>query len=482
MFSPVINKDGRFKYFSMFGIFVVLYIILTFFFLTIKPVLVLYFILLFPIAPILLFVLIDKTEFAFLIYISLMPLLQHFSILNVSAGNFLITPDIVIHLLILIVVINKFIFSYKPESKRRLNLYDKLLLLFFLLSIFSLISASAYPTDQAKRILLYYTGIFQPISFYFIALYLLSHYESYLDKFILSLLLVPLFSTIVAVLELKSIGLNLVGIYFARTHIGFGFHNTNLFGLETALLFPIFFFALSSNIFRNYKLLIWLSFILLTILSALTLNRGTFIVIIVYLIIFAFKKENRKIVLGFFLLSIPLIYKFSNLISIYINRFLGGSAHGSNIALDESALYRLEVWKVGLKAIVNYPLGLGGNGFEMAWRKYGIDPTMFWSSPHQILLHIAIDYGLPALVIFIFMYYKFFRAAVSLQNLKFNDYSNLFFYIKISLVGYLIHGFLTGGELSHLSGAILPTNGYTYLLMALLAIISYCYKDYARNS
>lgn len=480
MYNAFINIEGKPRLFVIFGTLLLFYVVFLLLILMVKPGIIIYSLLLLPLIPILTFLLINKTEWAFLLYLAIMPILQHYDLKYVSLGTFLITPDMVIQLLILIAVINKFLYTYNPDSKRRINILDKLLLLFVLMSFFSLISASAYPTDQGKRLLLYYTGIFQTVTLYFITIYFLESDHSFIERLLLALLIIPLSSGIIAMIELKDIGLNLISIFFVRNQIGFGFHNTNLFGLETALLFPIYFFALSYEKFKGYKLVIWISLITLSVLSALTLNRGTFVVIAFYFFIFVFKKENRKIILGFLILGALGIYYFSNLIVIYINRFLGSNASGANISLDESALYRIELWRVGLEGMIKYPLGLGGNGFDFVWKKYGIDSTRFWSSPHQILLHIAIDYGVPALIVFIVLYYKYFRSSSILSKLKNFDLSKLFFYIKIALIGYLIHGFLTGAEISHLSGAILPTNGYTYLLMILFAIISVYYTSFVK--
>ena len=48
---------------------------------------------------------------------------------------------------------------------------------------------------------------------------------------------------------------------------------------------------------------------------------------------------------------------------------------------------------------------------------------------------------------------------------------------RISLIGYLIIGFITGGELSHLSGFMYPNNGYTLILMIILGIIVFKFNQ-----
>jgi hypothetical protein len=55
------------------------------------------------------------------------------------------------------------------------------------------------------------------------------------------------------------------------------------------------------------------------------------------------------------------------------------------------------------------------------------------------------------------------------DNIKDND---MFKYFKISIIGFVLYGLITDGELSHLTGTIVPNNGYNIFLFTLLAIIS----------
>ncbi|MBT8390610.1 MAG: hypothetical protein KJO48_02455, partial [Ignavibacteria bacterium] len=77
-----------------------------------------------------------------------------------------------------------------------------------------------------------------------------------------------------------------------------------------------------------------------------------------------------------------------------------------------------------------------------------------------------------ALIAFILIFVVLFKSLSTLTKNSAGESQNLFYYVRLSLIGYLIHGFLTGGELSHLSGNIYPNNGYSYILMILLALIS----------
>ena len=49
-------------------------------------------------------------------------------------------------------------------------------------------------------------------------------------------------------------------------------------------------------------------------------------------------------------------------------------------------------------------------------------------------------------------------------------------FITISIVSYVAYGMITVGELSHLTGFKYPNNGYTLVLLCLIAITSYNYS------
>jgi O-antigen ligase len=440
--------------------------------LLLKPSFFIYGMILIPLLGISVVFLLMRVDFAILAYVAFIPIIQHFSVTSLPLGGFRITPDMVMHLLILLVLLYDVVFSFDPNKSNHLTKIDKVLLAFVLLTFFSIIAASSQPIDHGKRLLLYYTGIFQPVTFYFALIHLLRRDKHFAKNLIIAVTLTSLSAGLIALTELKEVGLNLISIFLRRNQIGFGYRNTNLFGIHAALLFPIFFYAIHSNEYRKIRFIIWINFIVLSLLSFLTLNRGTFVILAFYLFVLFWKKENRKIVLGFLVSGLIAAAYFSNLIFIYINRFLGGNATQSGFLGDESALFRIQIWKLGFETIIKNPFGIGGTGFIDVWKKYGIDQSWTFVTPHQILLYIGVDYGLPALIAFISLFVVLFKSLSYLSKKSEQKGLDLFYYVRLSLIGYLIHGFLTGGELSHLSGNIYPNNGYSYILMILLAIVS----------
>ncbi len=471
MIKGFINNQGRIDYYKLIIAVTFLLILFDIALIKIIPGYSIYIIILFPVFLLLLYLFFYKLELSILIYIAFIPFLQHLSLYSLPAGAFLIAPHMIIQFLLMIGVFNNFIYSYNPKSKLQWDIVEKLFILFFLLSIFSLIFGYYLPTDSDKRWLLFYTGIFEPIAFYFIIKYFLYKEEKFIDKLLWVLILTSFASLFVGFIEYGGSSLNLIELYISRKEKGFGYHNMNLFGLQSAIIFPINFYLIFSEKVKKYKIYAVASLIILTLLSVLTLNRGTFIVLFVQLFFLFFIKKARNLVKVFLIAGVLSGIYFSKLIMIYLFRFFSGS-HG--MLTDQSAVNRIFLWEVGLKTMINYPLGIGADAFQYFWIKAGIN-TSFFGSPHNILLDIGVSYGIPALLVFILIIFKIFQYINFLVKYD-KNYKDLYRCFRISLIGYILIGFITGGELSHLSGFMYPNNGYTLILIIIFAIIVFRFK------
>lgn len=466
MIKAFIDKQGRIEYYKL--IIAVTFALILFDILSIKiiPSYSIYIIILIPFLLLSIYLFFFKIELSLLIFIALIPLFQHFSLYSIHAGDFLVAPHMVIQFFLFVSVFNNFIFSYNQKNKLNWDIVDKLFILFSILSISPMIFGYYLPTDSDKRWLLFYTGIFEPIAFYFIIKYFLSKEEEFLNKLLWVLIFTSFASLIVGFIEYKGSTFNLIELYLSRNKKGFGYHNMNLFGLQSAIIFPINFYMIFSEKFKKYKIYAIASLIILTFLSVLTLNRGTFIVLFMQLFLLFFIKKARKLVRIFLFAGVLAGIYFSKLIMIYLFRFFNGS---NGILTDPSALNRIALWEVGLKTMINYPVGIGADAFQYFWVKSGIT-TIFFGSPHNLLLDIGVSYGIPALLVFILIIFKFFQYINFLiKNDK--DFTDLYKCFRISLIGYIFIGFITGGELSHLSGFMYPNNGYTLILMIIFAIV-----------
>ncbi|RPI75658.1 MAG: hypothetical protein EHM47_02045 [Ignavibacteriales bacterium] len=418
--------------------------------------------------PILLYNTLKNFSNIVLFYIVFLPFIQHFNFYALKAGDFYVTPHMFIQFIILLMVFSNFIINHNFNQKK-LNFLDKLIVFLVVATIFSLIYANSLPVNHTKRWLLFYTGIFENVSFYFVILYLLKTQEEFTKKIIISIVISSLSSLLIAYLELGNLGFNLIKVYMSRMVIGFGFRNTNLFGMYSAIIFPLYFYVLANKKFSNIKIILWASFIVISLLSVITFNRGTFLIIAIELFFLFFIKQNRKIIYLFITGVILGSIYFNELILLYIQRFLGGIQETN---IDLSSLYRIEAWKLGVSLLFLFPFGLGAGGFQFAWERFGPYPQIYLGTPHQLFLSIGVDYGTLSMIVFILIlivsyYYSNFLSKNTSES------NNLFRYLKISLIGFVCYGITTGGELSHLSGFTAPNNGYSLLLFTLLAIISF---------
>ncbi|MDP1676911.1 MAG: O-antigen ligase family protein [Bacteroidota bacterium] len=406
----------------------------------------------------------------FLLYIASIPLIQHFSFYNIELGDFRITPHMMVQLVLLISLIGNGLLT-KNKIKFNYSNVDKAFLLFFVLSIIPLMIGYTFEVNHVKRWLLFYTGVIETIILYFVLRYLLNSEQITSKQVITALLCTSFASVIVAIFELNSIGTNLIAIYTSRMGIGFGYHNTNLFGIHSTLLFPLTIYALADKEFSQYRKMALCSFLILTFLSIICFNRGTFLVLGFQLFLLFFYKQNRKVIYWIVFGAIILGLVFSDLLALYVLRFFAGSGTEATVTVvDNSANYRLEAWKAGLLIIFHYPFGVGAGGFQHMWEIYGTIPNLFLGTPHHLLLSIGVDYGIPCLFLFLVIFFATIKKSKKLFKEN-KENNSKYFYIIVSLIGFITYGLITDGELSHLSGSIAPNNGYTLVLFSLIAVV-----------
>ena len=475
--ESIISKNGMVNWDKLMRYLVLSYLILlpiSFLFLT-KYAFILTFSL--PLLPLLVIVFINKIGMIILLFISLLPIIQHNSYRGVDIGDFFINVHMVILFVIILIVFNNHLYTYSYKEKDSPTLIDKLIILLAIASILSLIFANSLDVNHTKRWLLFYTGIFETVSFFYIILFYLKRNENYSEKVIIAVLLSSFSSLIIAFIELREVGFSLVNIFLARMHIGFGYHNMNLYGINSAILIPMSFYALLSPRFKKFKKLTIIILTINIVLAVLTMNRGTFLILGFQLILLSFIKEARKIVFGIIIIGIAGALYFSNLLLLYMQRFVGSSGGNQLMDMvDKSAQYRLDAWKTALKLLWIYPFGLGAGGFQYGWEKYGTDPTFYLGTPHQLFLSVGVDYGVLTMIVFIIFLFTSILYSNKMRKSGDTESSYQQKFITISLVSYVAYGMVTVGELSHLSGFKYPNNGYTLVLLSLIAITSYNYS------
>jgi len=296
-----------------------------------------------------------------------------------------------------------------------------------------------------------------------------------IKEIVIALLCTSFASVIVAFVEFRTIGFDPILIYASRMRFGFGYHNTNLFGIHSAILFPITVYALTDKRYSDYRFIAVTSFIILLLLSVICFNRGTFIVLGLQILILYFRRQNRPVIYLILISAIVLGFLFRDILLLYILRFIAGGGSETKLTfVDNSAIYRIDAWRVGLLVLFNYPFGVGAGSFQYMYEMYGSIKNLYLGTPHQLLLSIGVDYGVPCLVVFIVILFIAIRKSKELYADN-KENNSLFYYVIISFIGYFVYGLITDGELSHLSGSIVPNNGYTLFLFSLIAIVVYNY-------
>lgn len=437
------------------------------------------FILGFPLVVITAFLIFERTEIVFLIYIITIPLFQHFNTISFNLGDFVITPSMIFHFFIIIFVFNKYLLTHEKNNYPKLNYLDTALILFLVFSLFSLIYAYDLPVNHTKRWLLFYTGQIEVLTLYFVVKYYVFNNNVMIKKIVFAIVLSSFSAFLIFLLETNNLQFNILKLFMERMRIGFGYHNTNLFGIHSAVLIPIVFTALYREDLMRYRLSLNISFYLLLTLSLLCFNRGTFLVLGLQLFLLYFNKDHRKLIHFVVVLLLIVGLIFNQLVVFYISRFmLGGSS--DTVMLDPSTFFRLEAWRIGLNTLFIYPFGVGAGGFQFVWEQLSHYPNIYLGTPHHLFLSIGVDYGIiPLLTFFVFVGIAYYYSHILYKDKETSrDEKYLFFGIKVSIISYVAYGLITDGELSHLTGFTWPNNGYTLYFFTLLALISHYYNNF----
>ncbi|WP_167527630.1 O-antigen ligase family protein [Desulfosarcina alkanivorans] len=177
----------------------------------------------------------------------------------------------------------------------------------------------------------------------------------------------------------------------------------------------LFFITRSNGIFIRLSALIFI--VAGLVLIFLTQSRGGFVALVVSLIILFFwsKKISKSIkiallVIGAFIISVaPVNFeRFSTLMSIEDDYNL------------TSPTGRIEIWKTGLRMMIDNPLtGVGVGNFARAIgyerQEIGSGPAR-WQSPHNSLIEVGTEAGFIALGLYLYLSFNALRIFVRGRN------------------------------------------------------------------
>ncbi len=133
---------------------------------------------------------------------------------------------------------------------------------------------------------------------------------------------------------------------------------------------------------------------------------------------------------------------------------------------ENSTLLRIYAWKVSLKGLLKYPIGIGGNQFPYLWQQYSPLKNITLKHSHNFILGTAIEYGIISAVGILGIFIKTIGNLI--KTAKKHPENML---LVIGLIGFLVSATFSEGPRCHIknNGTILIT-AYSLMFVALSLI------------
>ena len=216
------------------------------------------------------------------------------------------------------------------------------------------------------------------------------------------------------------------------------FSNPNMLSTYLILTAPfIWILTARKDVTRRSRIIGWLGALLSFACIILTWSRGGWIGFIAALLVFLLINSRGALKFIFLaLISSPLWYKLipGNVLSRFMS--IGNLS-------DSSTYYRLYTWKGSFKLLADYMwggIGVGESAFTQLYPLYSYIGTETTVHSHNLFLQIAIELGIIALAVFLFLVFLIFQKGFT--SLKNSDYNmKLFTSAAMSgLLAALVHG------------------------------------------
>ncbi|MBI5199205.1 MAG: O-antigen ligase family protein [Nitrospirae bacterium] len=213
-------------------------------------------------------------------------------------------------------------------------------------------------------------------------------------------------------------------------------------GVYLVLTVPVIFIL--HGLSNSIKEKVFISIVILVSLFALYLthNRAAWVAFIVQVILLAGIKRKWKTLSAIILIVVTLIVivTLTSFKDILIHRVPVLSTTGEMVD-RETAQSRLVIWKEGIDKIKAHPFTGIGYGRESFKKAFPDNPVMLgdkglWHS-HNIFIEIALEIGVPGLIIFLWLLYSLTRTII--KGMKTTGFGKvLMTSLFIVLIGFLI--------------------------------------------
>ena len=190
--------------------------------------------------------------------------------------------------------------------------------------------------------------------------------------------------------------------------------------------------------------------------------------------------KPRKYRRAFYALSVVALIAF---VSIANSAFIGrmatmNAALNEQVEWDHSARSRLEIVKAQIKMFTEYPFGYGHQGTTALSTSYLADEWLAQNSgnraSHNLIMAIAVDQGIPGLLLFFVLGYIVISELRSLKRLDDLDLPGRLGAYRAMIGGTLVAIFISGMFANYLKAEVLVWN---LALMAILVNFGNKYRD-----
>jgi putative inorganic carbon (HCO3(-)) transporter len=332
------------------------------------------------------------------------------------------------------------------KSKLYLQENGLLLLYLFFLTMALSIPLSFWPTKSFNT----FVDMLKILAFVILFIHLLDTRKK-LKIFLWVFLLVNCFLAVNAIKDFILLGPNALLIRVSGGGEGF-LGNANDFAIALNIALPFSFYLFLREKKKNYKVLYFFFFILLTLGVISTGSRGGFLSLIVVFLYFIMK--SRQKLLGFFAILLLGLAIFLFAPPEYWQRQTTITSYQQ----DESAMGRINSWKVGIRMFADRPLlGVGIGAYEVSHgSKYG-GP---WLVAHNAYIQIGAELGIFGLLLYLGLIFYIYRQATVL----------IAFYQRDNYLESICLG-VKGALLTYAVGSFFLSVGYYPHLYLLLSIV-----------
>lgn len=236
----------------------------------------------------------------------------------------------------------------------------------------------------------------------------------------------------------------------AASGLGGPIDDRNFYAVILCVVIPITFYF--GNIENNKWLKLLLRLILMGSILALILTyaRAGFLGLTA-VILSMFMKTRRKFLAGLFGALLLIIFVIYFLPSEYKERVTTmRKVDITKEDVDMSAVSRLIAWRSALEMIKEHPLtGVGFDNSDVVIEKYPDPKTgiaLQGRAIHNTILQIGAEIGLPALFIYMLLFFSSYRSLNKIKNMvrsndlseEFLDYASMF---QVAFVGFFVSAF-----------------------------------------